>query len=152
MESIIEILDISSLAPLIIKKPPLDRMVKLKSLSEFKRFLSKEQANLTEYEKKLARLILDNFSSVESKGTAAGGRRAHVARLTPKLSQHHMDPPRAPALNFAIYKWTHHILQVQRARPHPATQKKWCAKGFVRLVCQSSKKNKLNVDQAYYLH
>ena len=84
MESIIEILDISSLAPLIIKKPPLDRMVKLKSLSEFKRFLSKEQANLTEYEKKLARLILDNFSSVESKGTAAGGRRVLIAKLISK--------------------------------------------------------------------
>ncbi|MEO7344898.1 MAG: AAA family ATPase [Methylotenera sp.] len=55
-----------------------------KSLSEFKRFLSKEQANLTEYEKKLARLILDNFSSVEAKGTAAGGRGVLIARLITK--------------------------------------------------------------------
>jgi recombinational DNA repair ATPase RecF len=55
-----------------------------KSLSEFKRFLSKEQATLTEYEKKLARLILDNFSSVESKGTAAGGRGVLIAKLITK--------------------------------------------------------------------
>ena len=52
-----------------------------KSLSEFKRFLGKGQAGLSEYEKKLARLILDNYSFVESKGTAAGGRGKIIANL-----------------------------------------------------------------------
>ncbi|MFA5016588.1 MAG: AAA family ATPase [Methylobacter sp.] len=52
-----------------------------KSLSEFKRFLGKEQAELIEYEKKLANLILDNFSRVESTGTAAGSRGKLVAKL-----------------------------------------------------------------------
>ena len=52
-----------------------------KSFSEFKRFLGKEQAGLTEYEKKLARLILDNFSAVESKGTGSGSRGKLIAKL-----------------------------------------------------------------------
>ena len=52
-----------------------------KSFLEFKRFLAKEEASLTEYERKLARLILDNFSSVESTGTAAGVRGRLIAQL-----------------------------------------------------------------------
>ncbi|MGZ8175078.1 MULTISPECIES: hypothetical protein [Methylobacter] len=52
-----------------------------KSLSEFKRFLGKEQAELIEYEKKLVNLIMDNFSRIESTGTAAGGRGKLVAKL-----------------------------------------------------------------------
>lgn len=52
-----------------------------KSLLEFKRFLSKEQAGLSEYGKKLARLVLDNFSRVESTGSAAGNRGKLIAKL-----------------------------------------------------------------------
>ena len=52
-----------------------------KSLSEFKRFLTKEQSGLSEYEKKLSRLVLDNFASIEAVGSAAGQRGKVVAKL-----------------------------------------------------------------------
>ena len=52
-----------------------------KSLSEFKRFLRESQAGLSEYEKKLARLILDNFPKVETVGTAGGRRGKQIAKL-----------------------------------------------------------------------
>jgi energy-coupling factor transporter ATP-binding protein EcfA2 len=52
-----------------------------KSLSEFKLFLSKEQVCLSEFEKKLAKLILDNFSAVEASGTAGGRRGKLIAKL-----------------------------------------------------------------------
>ncbi len=52
-----------------------------KSLSEFKRFIGKSIPTFTEYEKKLVRLILDNFHKVEGAGTAAGRRGKLIARL-----------------------------------------------------------------------
>ena len=52
-----------------------------KSLSEFKRFLQKEQKNLSEFETKLARLILDDFRAVEILGTAGGRRGKKIADL-----------------------------------------------------------------------
>jgi recombinational DNA repair ATPase RecF len=52
-----------------------------KSLSEFRRFLQKEHKHMTEFERKLARLILDNFGAVEAVGTAAGKRGKLVAKL-----------------------------------------------------------------------
>src|SRR5450759_1080835 len=52
-----------------------------KSLSEFKNFLSKRQGNLTEYEKKLSRLVLDNFVLVEATGNAVGQRGKLIAKL-----------------------------------------------------------------------
>ncbi|MFZ6846490.1 AAA family ATPase [Undibacterium sp. RuTC16W] len=52
-----------------------------KSLSEFKRFLGKSQTGFSEYEKKLCRLILDNFTKVESLGTAGGKRGKQIAKL-----------------------------------------------------------------------
>lgn len=52
-----------------------------KSLSEYKRFLVKEQSGFTEYERKLARLVLDNFPAVESCGTAGGKRGKLIAKL-----------------------------------------------------------------------
>jgi DNA repair exonuclease SbcCD ATPase subunit len=52
-----------------------------KSLSEYKRFLVKEQSGFSEYERKLARLVLDNFPAVESCGTAGGKRGKLIAKL-----------------------------------------------------------------------
>jgi recombinational DNA repair ATPase RecF len=52
-----------------------------KSLSEFKRFLEKSQAGFSEYEKKLSKLILDNFAKVETVGTAGGKRGKQIAKL-----------------------------------------------------------------------
>jgi len=52
-----------------------------KSLSEYKRFLVKSQAGFSEYEKKLARLVLDNFAAVEACGTAGGRRGKLIAKL-----------------------------------------------------------------------
>jgi recombinational DNA repair ATPase RecF len=52
-----------------------------KSLSEYKRFLEKSQPGLSEYERKLARLVLDNFAAVEACGTAGGKRGKLIAKL-----------------------------------------------------------------------
>lgn len=52
-----------------------------KSLSEFQRFLRKEHGLMSEFERKLARLILDNFGAVEAVGTAGGKRGKLVAKL-----------------------------------------------------------------------
>lgn len=52
-----------------------------KSLSEFKRFVGKSLPTFSEYEKKLVRLILDNFPKVEAAGTAAGRRGKLIAQL-----------------------------------------------------------------------
>lgn len=52
-----------------------------KSLTEFKRFLVKSTPTLSEYEKKLANLMVEGFDDIASVG-AAGGRRGKVlARL-----------------------------------------------------------------------
>ncbi|NPT58679.1 AAA family ATPase [Paraburkholderia elongata] len=52
-----------------------------KSLYEFKRFVGGKWASFSEYEKKLAKLILDNFAKVESAGSAAGNRGKLIAKL-----------------------------------------------------------------------
>lgn len=52
-----------------------------KSLSEFKRFVGKSLPTFSEYEKKLVRLILDNFPKVEAAGTAAGRRGKLISQL-----------------------------------------------------------------------
>jgi hypothetical protein len=52
-----------------------------KSLSEFKRFIGKSLPTLSDHEKKLARLILDNFPKVEAAGTAGGRRGKLIAQL-----------------------------------------------------------------------
>ncbi|PRC94334.1 AAA family ATPase [Solimicrobium silvestre] len=52
-----------------------------KSISEFKRFLIKSQAAFSEYEKKLAKLVLDNFHEVEASGTAGGKRGKLIAKF-----------------------------------------------------------------------
>ena len=52
-----------------------------KSLSEFKRFVGKSLPTFSEYEKKLVRLILDNFTKVEAAGTAAGRRGKLISQL-----------------------------------------------------------------------
>jgi hypothetical protein len=61
--------------------PITDRISMSKSLLEFKRFLGKSQMGFSEYEKKLSRLILDNFPKVESVGTAGGKRGKQIAKL-----------------------------------------------------------------------
>ena len=58
-----------------------DRISMSKSLSEFKRFIGKSIPTFTEHEKKLVRLILDNFPKVELAGTAAGKRGKLIAQL-----------------------------------------------------------------------
>lgn len=52
-----------------------------KSLSEFTRFLQQEHQNLSEFEKKLARLILDDFKEIEGTGTAGGKRAKRICEL-----------------------------------------------------------------------
>ncbi|MBY0239665.1 MAG: AAA family ATPase [Burkholderiaceae bacterium] len=52
-----------------------------KALIEYRQFLKKEQTTLSDFEKRLARLILDNFPEVEACGTAAGKRGKLIAKL-----------------------------------------------------------------------
>lgn len=52
-----------------------------KSLSGYKRFLAKGLSGFSEYERKLARLVLDNFQAVEACGTAGGKRGKLIAKL-----------------------------------------------------------------------
>ncbi|MDD5300666.1 MAG: AAA family ATPase [Gallionella sp.] len=52
-----------------------------KALSEFKKFLSKKQGSFTEYEKKLSRLVLDNFDRVAATSNAVGQRGKLIAKL-----------------------------------------------------------------------
>ncbi|MDI9695314.1 AAA family ATPase [Burkholderia cenocepacia] len=52
-----------------------------KSLVEFKRFLAKSAATLSEYEKKLANLMLGGFDEIAAVGTAAGRRGKVLAKL-----------------------------------------------------------------------
>jgi len=52
-----------------------------KSLLEYKRFLAKGLYGFSEYERRLARLILDNFHAVEVCGTAGGKRGKLIAKL-----------------------------------------------------------------------
>lgn len=52
-----------------------------KSLSEFKRFLAAGQPGFSEYERKLAKLVLDNFSAVEASGTAGGKRGKLISQM-----------------------------------------------------------------------
>ncbi|MES2026750.1 MAG: AAA family ATPase [Pseudomonadota bacterium] len=52
-----------------------------KALSEFKSFIQKNIVGFSEFEKKLAKLILDNFSNVESTGSAGGKRGKAIAKL-----------------------------------------------------------------------
>lgn len=52
-----------------------------KSFSEFKRFLQTELKGLSEFEKKLARLLLEDFRAVELLGTAGGRRGKKIAEL-----------------------------------------------------------------------
>lgn len=52
-----------------------------KSLVEFKRFLAKSAATLSEHEKKLANLILRRFDEIAAVGTAAGRRGKVLAKL-----------------------------------------------------------------------
>lgn len=52
-----------------------------KSLSEYKRFVVNGLPGFSEYEKKLARLVPDNFATVEACGTAGGKRGKLIAKL-----------------------------------------------------------------------
>ena len=52
-----------------------------KSLVEFKRFLAKSAATLSEHEKKLANLMLGRFDEVAAVGTAGGRRGKVLAKL-----------------------------------------------------------------------
>ncbi|MCO1374043.1 AAA family ATPase [Burkholderia multivorans] len=52
-----------------------------KSLVEFKRFLAKSAATLSEHEKKLANLMLGGFDEIAAVGTAAGRRGKVLAKL-----------------------------------------------------------------------
>ena len=52
-----------------------------KSLAEFKRFLAKSAPNLSEYEKKLANLILGRFDEIAAVGTGGGRRGKALARI-----------------------------------------------------------------------
>lgn len=52
-----------------------------KSLSEFKRFLTKSAATMSAYEKRLANLMLDGIAEIAASGTAAGRRGKVLAKL-----------------------------------------------------------------------
>jgi len=52
-----------------------------KSLAEFKRFLAKSAPKLSEYEKKLANLMLEGFDEISAVGTAGGRRGKVLAKL-----------------------------------------------------------------------
>lgn len=58
-----------------------------KPLIEFKKFLKQNMENLSEYEKKLSRIIIDNFSNIESTGSHSGKRGKLIARLIPTYDQ-----------------------------------------------------------------
>lgn len=53
----------------------------LKSYSEFKRFLIKSNASMSEYERKLANLMLSGFTEISASGSAGGRRGKVLARL-----------------------------------------------------------------------
>jgi energy-coupling factor transporter ATP-binding protein EcfA2 len=52
-----------------------------KAHTEFKSFIQKNITGFSDYEKKLVKLILDNFSNVESTGSAGGKRGKAIAKL-----------------------------------------------------------------------
>jgi len=52
-----------------------------KALTEFQRFLQSQRETLSSHERKLARLILDNFSEISSCGAAGGRRGRLIAKL-----------------------------------------------------------------------
>jgi len=52
-----------------------------KSLVEFKRFLAKSAPTLSEYEKKLANLLLSGFDEIAAVGSAGGRRGKVLAKL-----------------------------------------------------------------------
>ena len=52
-----------------------------KSTAEFKRFLAKSAATLSEHEKKLANLILNGFDEISAVGSAGGRRGRVLAKL-----------------------------------------------------------------------
>ena len=68
-----------------------------KSLAEFKRFLAKSAPTLSEYEKKLANLMLDGFDEIAAVGSAGGRRGRVVAKLI--VGKGEVAPP---ALEIAI--------------------------------------------------
>lgn len=68
-----------------------------KSLAEFKRFLAKSAPTLSEYEKKLANLMLDGFDEIAAVGSAGGRRGKVVAKLI--VGKGEVAPP---ALEIAI--------------------------------------------------
>lgn len=52
-----------------------------KAFLEFKIFIKTNIATFSEFEKKLAKLLLDNFSAIENTGSAAGRRGKAIAKL-----------------------------------------------------------------------
>jgi ABC-type cobalamin/Fe3+-siderophores transport system ATPase subunit len=52
-----------------------------KALVEFKRFLAKAFGSMPDHEKKLSRLVLDNFAAIEAAGSAGGKRGRLIAKL-----------------------------------------------------------------------
>ncbi|KGS13685.1 hypothetical protein [Pseudomonas coronafaciens] len=68
-----------------------------KSLVEFKRFLVKSAPTLSEYEKKLANLILGGFDEIAAVGSAGGRRGKVLAKLI--VDKGETSPP---ALEIAV--------------------------------------------------
>lgn len=52
-----------------------------KSLKEFKQFIKKNFHDFTDYETKLAKIILDNFNDIEKSSSASGKRGKLISRL-----------------------------------------------------------------------
>lgn len=68
-----------------------------KSLVEFKRFLAKSAPTLSEYEKKLANLLLSGFDEIAAVGSAGGRRGKVVAKLIVESGE-----AAPPALEIAV--------------------------------------------------
>jgi DNA repair exonuclease SbcCD ATPase subunit len=62
-----------------------------KALIEFKNFLKATKAQLTEYEKKLSKIILDNFLEIEAVGSHGGRRGRLIADLVTKFGDSMQD-------------------------------------------------------------
>ncbi|MER2132400.1 MAG: hypothetical protein ABS896_08275 [Carnobacterium inhibens] len=63
-----------------------------KALIEYKKFLNKQADNFSIYEKKLAKIILDNFDTIENTTNFMGKRGKHIGRLVTSYNDSVEEP------------------------------------------------------------
>ncbi|WP_373470605.1 AAA family ATPase [Carnobacterium alterfunditum] len=63
-----------------------------KALREYKKFLNKQENNFSIYEKKLAKIILDNFENIENKNSYMGSRGKLIGSLVTSYGEFVEEP------------------------------------------------------------